>query len=260
MGISKDLSQTPYFDDYNEDKNFHRVLFKPATAVQARELNQMQTMLQDQIERFGENILIDGTIISGGNFTEINPLPYVKVLDNDTDNRPIVLSNYVNLRLRGKTSGVTAKVVTFKTGFQSQTDKNTLYVKYTAANGTDDQSTFDTAEQIEVLNNDDTVAVTLTVAGTRDTAAIGNGYGVTCGEGILFQKGHFIRFYEQIEIVSRYDTAPTGVVIGFDIAESIIDSFQDTSLLDNASGFNNEQAPGADRLKLTPDLVVLTNT
>lgn len=258
MGISKDLSQTPYFDDYNEDKNFHRVLFKPATAVQARELNQMQTILQDQIERFGENILIDGTIISGGNFTEINPLAYIKVLDNDTDNRPIVLSNYVNLRLRGKTSGVTAKVVTFKTGFQSQTDKNTLYVKYTAANASDDQSTFDTAEQIEVLNNDDTIAVTLTVAGTRDVAAVGNGYGVTCGEGILFQKGHFIRFYEQIEIVSRYDTAPTGVVVGFDITESVVDSFQDTSLLDNASGFNNEQAPGADRLKLTPDLIVLT--
>ena len=225
MGISKDLSQTPYFDDYNEDKNFHRVLFKPATAVQARELNQMQTILQDQIERFGENILIDGTIISGGNFTEINPLAYIKVLDNDTDNRPIVLSNYVNLRLRGKTSGVTAKVVTFKTGFQSQTDKNTLYVKYTAANASDDQSTFDTAEQIEVLNNDDTIAVTLTVAGTRDVAAVGNGYGVTCGEGILFQKGHFIRFYEQIEIVSRYDTAPTGVVVGFDITESVVDLF-----------------------------------
>ena len=77
----------------------------------------MQTILQDQIERFGENILIDGTIISGGNFTEINPLAYIKVLDNDTDNRPIVLSNYVNLRLRGKTSGVTAKVVTLQNGF-----------------------------------------------------------------------------------------------------------------------------------------------
>lgn len=258
MGISKDLSQTPYFDDYNEDKNFHRVLFKPATAVQARELNQMQTILQDQVERFGENILIDGTIISGGNFKEINPLPFVKVLDNDTDNRPIVLENYVGLRLRGKTSGVTAYILTFKTGFQSQDNKNTLYVKYTSANASDDQSVFDSAEQIEVLNNDDTIAVTLTVAGTRDPNPVGNAYGITCGEGVLFQKGHFIRFYEQIDIVSRYDTVPTGVVIGFKINESVVDSFQDTSLLDNASGFNNEQAPGADRLKLVPELVVYT--
>ena len=258
MGISKDLSQTPYFDDYNEDKNFHRVLFKPATAVQARELNQMQTILQDQVERFGENILIDGTIISGGNFIEINPLPFVKVLDNDTDNRPIVLTNYVGLRLRGKTSGVTARVVTFKAGFQSQVNKNTLYVKYTSANATDDQSIFDTAEQIEVLNNDDTIAVTLTVAGTRDANPVGDAYGITCGEGVLFQKGHFIRFYEQIGIVSRYDTVPTGIVIGFKITETVVDSFQDTSLLDNSSGFNNEQAPGADRLKLTPELVVYT--
>ena len=57
MGLDTDFNQSPYFDDFSEDKNFHRVLFKPGVAVQARELTQLQTILQDQIERFGNNIL-----------------------------------------------------------------------------------------------------------------------------------------------------------------------------------------------------------
>ena len=57
MGITTDFNVSPYYDDFDENKNFHRVLFKPAVAVQARELTQLQTILQNQIERFGENIL-----------------------------------------------------------------------------------------------------------------------------------------------------------------------------------------------------------
>ena len=46
----------PYYDDFNEEKNFYRVLFRPGYAVQARELTQLQTILQSQIERFGKTI------------------------------------------------------------------------------------------------------------------------------------------------------------------------------------------------------------
>ena len=42
----------PYFDDYDESKGYHRIPFKPGVAVQARELTQLQTILQKQIERF----------------------------------------------------------------------------------------------------------------------------------------------------------------------------------------------------------------
>ena len=37
---------SPYYDDYDEDKGFLKVLFRPAYSVQARELSQLQTMLQ----------------------------------------------------------------------------------------------------------------------------------------------------------------------------------------------------------------------
>lgn len=59
----------PYYDDFNEDKNFHRILFKPGTAVQARELTQAQSILQDQIGKFGKFVLSDGSNVSGGKFS-----------------------------------------------------------------------------------------------------------------------------------------------------------------------------------------------
>ena len=65
MPIQTDLNITPYFDDYSEDKKFHRVLFRPSVPVQARELTQLQTILQNQVERFGEHVFQEGTIIKG---------------------------------------------------------------------------------------------------------------------------------------------------------------------------------------------------
>ena len=53
MALTTNFNVDPYYDDFNEDKNYHRVLFKPGYAVQSRELTQAQTTLQDQIKKFG---------------------------------------------------------------------------------------------------------------------------------------------------------------------------------------------------------------
>ena len=53
MPSPTDFNLSPYFDDFTESKKFHRVLFRPAFAVPARELTQSQTILQNQIERVG---------------------------------------------------------------------------------------------------------------------------------------------------------------------------------------------------------------
>ena len=60
-----DFNTTPYYDDFDEDKNFHRLLFRPGRAVQARELTQSQTILQDQVTKFGDHIFKDGSKVSG---------------------------------------------------------------------------------------------------------------------------------------------------------------------------------------------------
>ena len=65
MPIKTDLNVSPYFDDFNENDNYHRILFRPATAVQARELTQLQTILQNQIEKFGNWAFKNGDVVDG---------------------------------------------------------------------------------------------------------------------------------------------------------------------------------------------------
>ena len=60
MSLDTNFNVSPYYDDYDEDNKFQRVLFKPAVALQARELTQLQTILQNQVERFGNNIYKEG--------------------------------------------------------------------------------------------------------------------------------------------------------------------------------------------------------
>lgn len=270
MTIVTDLSNEPYFDDFDETKNFHRVLFKPSTAVQARELTQLQTILQNQIERFGDNILKEGTIIKGGNFVEESPLPYVKLLDNGTNNTGGIISvdvnGYIGMKVVGTTTGVEAIVIAAAQGLESQDpDLNTIYVRYTknAQNANNENiGVFSATEQLQVKQLDINGVYQnyhlVTIAGATYANAIGNGYGVRCGDGIIYQKGNFIRFDDDLTIVSKYNNTPNGVVVGFTTEEELVTSNQDESLLDNANGFNNYQAPGADRLKLTPVLTVKT--
>ena len=65
MALSTDFNVDPYYEDYDETKNFHRILFKPGYAVQAREVTQLQTILQKQVERHGEHLFQNGSIVLG---------------------------------------------------------------------------------------------------------------------------------------------------------------------------------------------------
>ena len=56
----------PYYDDFDETKKFLRLLFKPGYAVQARELTQLQSLLQNQIQRHGNFVFKNGSLVSGG--------------------------------------------------------------------------------------------------------------------------------------------------------------------------------------------------
>lgn len=274
MGLKTDFNQSPYFDDFDEAKNFHRVLFKPAVAVQARELTQLQTILQNQIERFGDNILTEGTIVQGGNFVEERKLPYVKLLDiakNTTGSEVSTdVNQYVGMKAVGKQTGVEAIVIAAAYGLESQSpDLSTLFLKYTKGNvvANTNISTFAAGEEIQLKSKDvngdyvndyHLVTVAPVTLDPNNPNTVGNGYGVRCGEGIIYQKGHFIRFENDLTIVSKYSSEPDGLVVGFQTAEYIIDSNADSSLLDNAQGFNNANAPGADRLQLIATLAVKT--
>ena len=61
--LSTNFNVDPYYDDFDETKDYHRILYRPGLAVQGRELTQMQTILQNQIDRFGESIYKEGSVI-----------------------------------------------------------------------------------------------------------------------------------------------------------------------------------------------------
>ena len=424
MPIQTNLNVAPYYDDFNADKDFYRILFRPGVAVQARELNQLQTILQKQIERFGDNIFKTGTIIDGCQFVFHSELPYVKIKDNEATGAPAVVSSYEGLYARNS-ANVQAIVVKTVSGYESTDNPNTLYVKYINSGTNTTTTTFAADEVLTVYDADNiifkvnvgngsagysdsdsvvflsalavqnttggttfgnnfqvgdriyngvsanavitavdttsnsqvvilkirpfannlaqansvlwsfasgqsilsanaspavgsivdlvgsgaagtivtdnigqidrvavtsngrgyyippTVWVSTTSANTLQIAAtsltpqtyltqltvaeslkspIGLGYGMTIKEGVIYQKGYFSRVEEQLIVVEKYSTTPNEVVVGFDTAESIIGSNIDSSLLDNALGTYNYTAPGADRLKLTPELTVLSKS
>ena len=64
MAQQTNLNVSPYFDDFDADSNYHKVLFKPGYPVQARELTTLQSMLQNQIERFGKHFFKEGAKLS----------------------------------------------------------------------------------------------------------------------------------------------------------------------------------------------------
>ena len=97
MGIETNLDVSPYFDDTNNalNDNYHRILFRPSVPVQARELTQLQDILQNQIERFGDNIFVAGTIIKGCNFNFDSNYYYAKIKDlRPLDSQPANPSQY----------------------------------------------------------------------------------------------------------------------------------------------------------------------
>ena len=418
MAIETDLSVSPYFDDYNETKDFYKILFQPGVAVQTRELNQLQTILQKQIERFGDNIFKRGTIVDGCNFLFYPSYPYVKILDTQKDGLTANPSSYVGSYIKSPTTGLTGYIVNYEDGFEATApDMKTLYINYINSGNSGTANAFSATETLTVFKpdypiykvnvknggtafkNNDTVVVisalvvnvftsaftnsetiyqestganlqiigidtttlassnqvilsvrpqtvhltnassnsqwwtvangqylrnaassansivegiigsgadafittdafgkvvdvVLTSTGSNYTSLpyvtiksadnttglgtlnlepqnyianvqiaslsdpVGNGYAFGVTEGVIYQKGYFLRVEPQTVIVEKYSQTPNSIVVGFDSREELIDSNIDTSLLDNALGTENENAPGANRLKLIPELVV----
>lgn len=263
MGINTNLNTAPYNDDFDANKQYIRVLFKPARAVQARELTQLQSILQNQIERFGNNIFQEGTIIEGVNPTVDKDVKFVKINDQSgIDDLSIYAStDDVSYFIEGLSSGLTAKVLAGANGFQTDApDLKTFFVKYlkSAPNvaGTDVKQ-FIAGELIRLTKEENGVTTDVaTVTANDGSDHVGSSLAVRVTDGVIFQHGHFNYVAPQLIIASKYNTTPADISVGFNINETIIDSSLDSSLLDNAQGFNNFNAPGADRLKLEPKLAV----
>ena len=237
--MSVNLAASPYYDDFDDKKNFHRVLFNPRRAVQVRELNQLQSILQNQVERFGKHIFKDGSMVEPGEINYDLHLEYVTVSGINFDDISGILAGAAEIELVGGTSAIVAKIVL---GVKNTaTDPVTFYIRYIS--GGDNTPRFKENEVLTLRVVDGNSFATATVIAT------GQGSVLTANSGIYFTKGFFVRSESQMIILSKYSSTPT-VVAGFRLNDSIVDWNDDESLLDNTDG-TNYNAIGADRLKLT---------
>jgi len=249
--MALNFNAEPYFDDYNEDDKFYRVLFRPGYAVQARELTQLQTILQNQITKFGSHIFKEGSMVIPGQISVDTDIGYVKLQPvYGTTAVSGFLSNLDGLIVVGQTSGVRALVKTSSTA--TSTDSNTIFVKYLDS-GTDNATKIFADNEVIAP---ETGSASYTVQAISSSAT-GVGSIASVQRGVYFVKGTFCIVSTQNLILDKYANSPS-YRVGLDITETFVDSDDDISLLDNAQGSYNYAAPGADRYKIDLTLKKLT--
>ena len=254
MPSPTDFNLSPYYDDFSESKKFHRILFRPSFAVQARELTQSQSILQNQVENLSDHLFEKGAMVIPGEIG-YNLFYYSVKLTSFTDSAAVgvTLNDFVGLRLTGATSGVTAKVIGVDAA--DGTDPNTLYVKYENSGTNNTEVKFTAGE---------TISIATTLSGTSTTVSAvvttcHTGAAAYVGAGVYYINGFHVDVSEQTIILDKYTNTPS-YRVGLTVTESFVTPNDDTSLNDNATGTSNVNAPGAHRFKIDLTLAKKTLT
>ena len=264
MPQKTNLNISPYYDDFDKAKNFYKVLFKPGSPVQARELTGLQSILQNQVESFGKHIFKEGSMVIPGGIEydtsyfscKINPnhlgIDVSIYLDNVISN-----NNSKGTRVRGQNSGIVATIKNYILPPTENVTEPTIFVKYNES-GTDSQSVAFPDGEVLILEEPVTygnttlnVGETILTLASENASATGSAFGIS--EGVYFIRGVFVDVSTSLIILDPYDNKPS-YRVGLDIIEEVVNANDDSSLFDNAKGFTNFAAPGADRFKISVKL------
>lgn len=233
-----DLDKSPYFDDFKQAKRFHQVLFKAGQTVQSRELNEIQDIAMTQLEAIGSHLFKNGSVVIPGNFVVQTKLTTLQVIVPT----PVVL-NVDDLRVRGVTSGVEAKVK-----LVSQSGSSSFcFCEIIKSGNNGVTKSFTALEQLVFYTVDSASVETVLVNSSLISTGLGSYAQVD--EGVYFVRGMMVRCESQSIILSN--TVDISKNIGFEILEEIITAEDDPELNSNALGEPNYRSPGADRLRLT---------
>jgi hypothetical protein len=281
MAQKTNLNASPYFDDFNADNNYHRILFRPGFAVQARELTQLQSALQHQIEAHGSHIFREGAMVVPGQGT-VQSYHSLK-LASTFNGEQVDPSQYYNVdsptTITGATTGVTAKVIGFKAA--TTTDQPLLYVSYERAGSDFTTTIFADGENITAntaITHSTQPYATGVAAVTTYTSEYTETNGATAAQlssaagpasrtglayriesGIYYIRGFFVNNVAETLVLNNYGSEYTGTV-GFAVTETIVTPESASSLLDNSTGSSNFAAKGAHRLSISVALSARTPT
>ena len=263
--MALNLNTSPYFDNFNEAKKFSRILFKPGVAVQARELTQLQTILQDTVGNFADHMFKDGARVKGASG---EPLirDFIKINDLDASSASVsndTLVNYVGDTLTGGTSGLKAIISKSATGLDTDAvDKKTFYLDYVQGSSTGSYLHFEAGETLTVTSTDsgrngDTFVVDNgTDANDPTRNYFGKGLDFQIEDGIIYIDGYFVYHDSQQIILEKYKTT-ANYYVGVKFKDSIVSADDDSTLNDPATGTFNFNAPGADRYKTSTEIAKL---
>jgi len=275
MPQQTNLSVSPYNDDFKASKNFYKLLFRPGYSIQTRELNSIQSILQNQIESYGKYQFKQGDLVVPGEVSLNTRLDYVKLssvsevavnVDGEIVFKKYDIKTLVGQKIQGVTSGVIASILAAE--YATEFSSDVLYINYISSGDASDESTFRQGETLEVVGGINTPLLIVGTDGSVlptsievvnpdteaksfvESRAMGFASGINVQEGIYFVNGYFVRNNAELLIIDKYYDQPSAKV-GFKIVEEIITPEQDASLYDNSIGSSNQSAPGAHRLKIS---------
>ena len=264
MPQKSNLNISPYYDDFDKEDNFYKVLFKPGYPVQARELTGLQSLLQNQVESFGKHIFKEGSMVIPGGI-EYDPT-YFSAKINSTHlgiDVTVYLNNLIanndgkGTRVRGQNSGIVATIKNFILPPEEGVDDITIFIKYNQSGDDGASGAFPDGEVLILEDNLTYGNTTLNIEETvltlvsENATATGSAFGVN--KGVYFMRGLFVDVPQSLIVLEPYSNEPS-YRVGFEVLEEIVNANDDPSLYDNAKGFTNFAAPGADRFKVTVKL------
>jgi hypothetical protein len=254
MAQKTDLNISPYYDDFDSEKNFYKVLFKPGYPVQARELTTLQSILQDQVKSFGSHIFKEGSVVIPGNIAYDGNFNSVKL--NPTNfgvDISLYIDKFIGKKITGQISGTTAIIQFVALPDGGNVEDLTIYVKYLDSDNNFQFNPFEDGESL-IAEENITYGNTTINAGTPFASLISLnatsvGSSASIGDGVYFIRGYFVNVSKQTIILDNYTNTPS-YRVGLKIDELILNAGDDNSLYDPSKGFTNYAAPGADRFKI----------
>lgn len=256
-----DLTTSPYFDDYSDKKGFYKILFRPGRSLQARELTQIQSIIQKQLERFGSHIFKERALVypstSIGCSYSTNTV-FVKIprlAESLTETEANIKNYWLNQEVR-TAQGVSGTCV----GYSITGQYARLYIdlKKASTDGSKNNYAAEDVIYVDVLSDTSELITTVSAKIESTTNSVGRIAAVEIPkDSIYFYNGYFVLVDNQFLFIepsnpeddTQWSATPTCIVC-LEMVESIVTFEDDETLLDNANGSTNYAAPGGDRLRI----------
>ena len=241
--LTSNTFSSTYKDDFKDSDNYHRILFNAGRALQARELTQLQSIIQKEIARMGKNLYNEGGVITPGGITINNKIEFIK-LNTSSLALPANPQSLVGATYTVRSPDPEIEFEIIEVVEATSTDPATLYVKYT-----DTTAATSGSDTIRVPNNAVITSPSQPNLRVASAGATGTATKATVGAGDFFTQDHFVFASSQSIFIDKYSSTPTAT-IGFRIVQEIVTSDDSEALYDNQGSTPNLASPGADRYRI----------